>query len=214
MKTFKNIVLTTLLFFLPLAVLAQSKNYTINSKVESPSIIFLSTAPLEDIKGNVQPDKISGSFTFDPNNVAASSGKVTLLVKAMETGIQLRDEHLHSDVWLDAEKYPNITFDLKKINNPKISAKDDKKGRTNYSASAEGIIKIHGKSKNIKVPINLIYIKESEETRKRASGDFISVDGKFDVALADFGVKGKEGIVGSKVGKVINIEFKLFFNSK
>ena len=71
---------------------------------------------------------------------------------------------------------------------------------------------MHGKTKSITVPIKLIYIKESESSKKRASGDFLSVEGKFQIALKDFEVGGKMSTVGSKVGEKIDINFRLFYN--
>jgi polyisoprenoid-binding protein YceI len=132
----------------------------------------------------------------------------------METGIQKRNGHLCSKDWLDAETYPKITFNLQNMLGVKIEYSDVSKGRATVSGTANGTISIHGKSKTINAEVTLTYIKESEETKKRAPGDFLSVAGKFNVALEDFDITGAQGIVGSKVGKVINIDFNLFFSSK
>lgn len=190
------------------------KNFEVNYKVSQPQVLFISNAPLEDIKGSVRMESISSAITLDPSNLEKTNGNVSIEVKGMETGIQKRNGHLYSKNWLDAESYPNIIFKLQKLSNVKIENTDASKGRSTASAIANGTITIHGKTKNINVKVSLTYIKESEESRKRAPGDFLSVTGKFDVALKEFDITGAQGIVGSKVGEVINIELSLFFSGK
>ena len=194
--------------------LSGEKKFETNYKVSQPQIIFISNAPLEDIKGTVNMESISGAITLDPSNIEKANGNITIEVKGMETGIQKRNGHLYSKNWLDAESYPNIIFNLQKLSNVKIENSDASKGRATASAIANGTITIHGKTKNINVKVSLTYIKESEETKKRTSGDFLSVSGKFDVALKDFDITGVQGLVGSKVGEVINIDLSLFFSGK
>ncbi len=53
-------------------------------------------------------------------------------------------------------------------------------------------------------------MKESEATKKRAAGDLVMINANFSVALKDYNVKGKGGIVGSKVGETIQLEAALF----
>ncbi len=190
------------------------KKFEVNYKVSQPQVLFLSNAPLEDIRGSVNSESISGLITFDPANIENAKGIITIEVKGMETGIQKRNGHLYSKNWLDGETYPNITFNLIQLSGVKIASSDPAKGRATANAIASGTISIHGKLKTINVDVNITYIKESEETKKRASGDFLSVSGKFDVALKDFDITGAQGLIGSKVGEVINIDLSLFFSSK
>jgi hypothetical protein len=56
-------------------------------------------------------------------------------------------------------------------------------------------------------------VQESTETRSRASGDLVMIEATFEVALADHNIAGSASIVGSKVGKVIQIQASLFANS-
>jgi hypothetical protein len=96
--------------------------------------------------------------------------------------------------------------------NVKIVSSDASQGRAVISADAIGTYSMHGKTKNLIIPIKLTYVKESEATKKRATGNFIFIEGKFDIALKDFDVKGAKGIVGSKVGETIKTNFQLFYN--
>ncbi len=57
-----------------------------------------------------QYNKIDGTISFDPDNMAASSVEVVIEAAGIYTGIQKRDDHLRSPDFLDVEKYPHIHF--------------------------------------------------------------------------------------------------------
>lgn len=190
------------------------KTFNINSKVGAIELKFVSSAPLEEIIGYVDVESIKSTINLDPGNIEQTNGKISFPVKSLETGIKMRNQHLYSDTWLNADKYPQIEFELKELKDIKIRGVDVPAGRSTVNATATGTFTLHGKTKTITVPLTITYIKESDATKKRASGDFVSFEGNFQIALADFDVKGKEGVVGSKVGEKISISLKLFYNSK
>jgi polyisoprenoid-binding protein YceI len=187
------------------------KQFKANKSVGPLELKFVSTAPLEEIRGAVSDNLIQSTVYLDPSNLEGISGKVSYQTKNLETGLKTRDEHLRSDEWLDADKYPEISFEVKGMKDIKIISSDGGKGT--IEATVMGTYSMHGKTKSIVVPIKLIYIKESESSKKRASGDFLSVEGKFQIALKDFEVGGKKmSTIGSKVGEKIDINFRLFYN--
>jgi polyisoprenoid-binding protein YceI len=53
---------------------------------------------------------VHGSLNFDSKKPAASSVEVTIDARKIWTGEPARDEHLRSADFLDAEKFPEITF--------------------------------------------------------------------------------------------------------
>jgi polyisoprenoid-binding protein YceI len=54
---------------------------------------------------------ITGTIDFDPDNVEAASVEAVIQVAEMtSTGVADRDNHLKSADFLDAKKYPTITF--------------------------------------------------------------------------------------------------------
>ena len=188
-----------------------TKHFKINNVVGPNELKFKSSAPLEEIVGYVEKDVISGKINFDPSNIESASGVISFKVKGMRTGIKTRDKHLFSDDWLHGEKYPDIKFELKKIKDVKVKSTSDAKAVA--KGTAVGTYSMHGESKEINVPVEMIYIPESAKTKERANGDFLNVQGEFEVALADFNVEGAKGIVGSKVGEVIQVSFNVFMNS-
>jgi len=62
-----------------------------------------------------QFNKISGTITFDPDNVTKSSVEVVIDASGIYTGIQKRDDHLRSPDFLDVEQFPHILFKSKNI---------------------------------------------------------------------------------------------------
>ncbi len=52
----------------------------------------------------------TGTIVFDPDNLKDSKISFEIKVKSVDTGIGKRDKHLLSDDFLDASKYPLMTF--------------------------------------------------------------------------------------------------------
>src|SRR5262245_45664247 len=76
------------------------------------NITFESQADIETIVGTTNAAK--GTVKAD---LEKGTGSVTLSVPvaSMKTGIDMRDEHLRSKDWLEAAKFPDITFVSKKV---------------------------------------------------------------------------------------------------
>lgn len=189
---------------------SQAKNFKLNENVATSSITFFSKSVFEDISGNVEKGTFNSSISFDIANPSNTKGNVSLKVSGMKTGMATRDKHLLAPDWLDEAKYPNIVFEITKLDAVKSSVIGNK---TILTAVAVGKFIMHGISKEMSIPITITHIAESDVTKKRAPGDFLNVEGKFDIKWKDFGVKGKKGTEG-KVGETINCEIKLFFNNK
>ncbi len=54
--------------------------------------------------------QLTGTLSFDPLTVTASSVEVEIEAKSLFTGVDKRDNHLKSADFLEVEKYPVITF--------------------------------------------------------------------------------------------------------
>jgi len=61
-----------------------------------------------DVRG--QFNKVSGTITFDPDDLSQSSVEVVIDASGIYTGIKKRDDHLRSPDFLDVEKFPHIVF--------------------------------------------------------------------------------------------------------
>ncbi len=156
---------------------------------------FFSTTPLEDITG--LSNDVKGSVTFNVGDLKTLKGKVSVTVSSIKTGIEMRDGHLQSAGWLNAETYPEISFDIKKVSDVK-SVADNK-----LTAKVTGNYTMHGVTKEVTADATLTYLDASEQTKMRAEGDLLGVQAKFNVKLSDYGVNNK--LVGQKVSEDIEV---------
>jgi polyisoprenoid-binding protein YceI len=160
---------------------------------------FFSSTPLEDITG--LSNAVKGRVTFDVKDIKTLKGKISVPVSSIKTGIDMRDEHMHSTGWLNAEAFPDISFDIKKVSDVK-SVADNK-----LTAKVTGNFSLHGVTKPVVAEATLTYLDESEQTKMRAPGDLLGVQTKFDVKLSDYGVNNK--LVGQKVAEDIEISVNI-----
>jgi polyisoprenoid-binding protein YceI len=180
------------------------KSFTFEDKGGRNQATFFSRTILEDITG-ISND-IKGSVSFDVENVAKTlKGKISVSVKSIKTGISMRDEHLAGTDWLNSEKYPDITFEIKKVN--KVVESKDNKLTLNLTAD----FTLKGVTKSITTDFTLVYLDENEQTKMRAPGDLLNVRGKFSIKLSDFNIKSK--VIPSKVSDEIDIEVNVVGNS-
>ncbi|MFM8438264.1 MAG: YceI family protein [Candidatus Kapaibacterium sp.] len=180
-----------------------------NTEKYKNEVRFVSDAPLEKIQGTAR--EISGTFSIDVQNVAATTGTFTVPVRSMVTGSSSRDSHMYDADWLDADAFKNITYNLKSV----VVEKTDNStpGRTVITGTAKGDFTLRGVSKPMDARIRITYLSESAQTRAIASGDLVLVNAEFSVPLKAHGVKGKGNIVGTKVGESIAINAQLFGTS-
>jgi polyisoprenoid-binding protein YceI len=184
----------------------------LNNSVGKNEIFFNSKAPGEEINGTA--GNIIGSFQIDLAKLEATTGKITVAVNSMETGISKRDQHMRSDEWLDAEKFPYIDFNIKYLTNVQWVSNDPSSGKAVINAEAVGDFYIHGVMKEIKAKITITYFHESETTQKRAPGNLVLIQAEFNVPLKDFNIFGVENILGNRVAEVVTIKANLFGNTK
>ncbi len=167
--------------------------------------LFHSSAPLEDISG--LSSNIDGTISFNIDDVAKTlRGKITIPAASLKSGIERRDEHLRGEGWLNAEKYPEISFTINKVG--KVEKISDRKIKTKVT----GDFLLHGVKKEITIDAVLTYLDENELTRKRAPGDLIGVSSVFNIKLSDFGVENK--IIGQKVADNIEITVNIVGSNK
>lgn len=55
-------------------------------------------------------DTFTGSFDYDPKDTSVWRASATISAGSIDTGVEPRDNHLRSDAFLNAVKYPVITF--------------------------------------------------------------------------------------------------------
>lgn len=148
------------------------------------NIVFKTDAPLESINGTATG--ISGKVTYDPADPGSVKGKIVVATASMHVGNPMQKEHLHSDKWMDAAKYPEITFEV-------ASAKGVKTEGNVSTADVSGKITIHGVTKAIDVPVKMTYLKDKLKARTGKDGDLLVLRANFSIKRRDFGINPGQG---------------------
>lgn len=155
-----------------------------------------STADFEDFTGTT--NAITGTINFDPAK-KTGSGKLSINVSTIKTGIDLRDEHMRSEMWLDTGKYTNATFETTRV---------QYLNGNNYRVT--GNLTLKGVTKTITTNATVRFIKESDQTRAaRFKGDLVNLKTEFKIRLSDYNVKIPAQAKG-KVGEVVTIKLSVF----
>ncbi len=129
--------------------------------------------------GNMQ-----ANIQFDPNALATSTIEATVDVNSINTDNDTRDEHLRSDEFFDAAKYPKITM-------KSVSLKH--KSGNNYSGQFNLTMKNHTKA--FEVPFTYV-----------AAGSTGTFKGSFKLNRLDFGVGEKSLVLSNDVTVFIEAE--------
>lgn len=120
---------------------------------------------------------LKGDISFDPVNPAAAVFAVSVDVNTIDTDSRNRDEHLVSDSYFDAAKYPVI-----QLRSTKVSAANN--GMYYFT----GTLTMHGVSKNISFPFS---------ATQQGSGYLFT--GNFEVNRLDYSVGGPSAVLGDVV---------------
>ncbi len=142
--------------------------------------VFKLDAPLEAIQGSA--NGISGTVTFDPASGSCTQGKIVVTSESLHVPNPMMNGHLHSSMWMDVAKYPEITFEPKELRNVKVT------GDTT-TADAIGTLTIKGVAKEITAPVKLTYLKDKLGQRvPNMKGDLLVLRSSFTIKRSDFGI--------------------------
>ncbi|HSP57243.1 MAG TPA: YceI family protein, partial [Halomonas sp.] len=88
---------------------AQAADYTIDTEGQHAFVQFkISHLGYSYILGSFED--FSGEFSYDPEDLSASSVEVEVDVASLNSNHAERDKHILSDDFLDAGEYPTATF--------------------------------------------------------------------------------------------------------
>jgi polyisoprenoid-binding protein YceI len=183
----KLILAAASLVLLGTGLLAQDKKIVVDrnhTQIGFKAATFLFSVPGRfqkwDIKWEGDPSKPEG-------------GKVTasIDVASINTGITKRDEHLRSDAFFDAAKYPKITFTSSKVWNE------------GGKLMVAGTLDMHGVKKDLTLPF------EAAAGKNGSGNDSWSYQATTTINRKDFGV-GSES-VGAAISLKDNVELNLGF---
>ena len=156
---------------------AQAKTFTIvGDKLAYRNVATVeSVSDYETFTGRT--NGVSGWIKLDPKS-HTGVGQVEVDVKSIDTGIPLRNEHMQSEGWLNAAKYPTMTFVASKVTHT-----------TGDSYKVTGKLTLHGVTKTVTANAKVAYRAADAETKAKGfEGDVVKLSTKFAIKLSDFGV--------------------------
>lgn len=83
---------------------------------------------------------MSGDVLFNPDDLSTSNFNVCIEAKSIDTGNEMRDDHLRNEDFFEVETYPQICFESSTIS----------KASSGYKV--EGELTMHGVSKTVEIP--------------------------------------------------------------
>lgn len=141
---------------------------------------FKVDAPLEAINGSASG--VSGTVTFDPENPAATKGKIVVAADTMTLPNTMQQGHMRGEMWMDVAKYPEISFEAKELKNAKTEGNIT-------TADAVGTFTCKGVAKEMTVPVKLTYLKDKLGDRvPKMKGDLLVIRSNFSIKRSDFNI--------------------------
>lgn len=117
--------------------------------------------------------KVDGFITYDPAKVGDSKVEVTIPLSGLNSHVQSFDEHLLSDDFFDATKFPNITF---KSTSVKSAGKD--------KLTVVGDLTIKGITKPVTLSVTINKLGVQPMAKREAAG----FEATTTIKRSDFGV--------------------------
>jgi polyisoprenoid-binding protein YceI len=191
----RNSLMAGALVALLVPAAASAKTYTFSVHPKFVNIAFESRMEIEDIFGTTHA--VRGWLKLDRKG--GGKFRLEVPVASLRTGIDLRDEHLRSAMWLHAARHPSLVYEGSSIK---------KLGRGRYLVS--GTFSMHGQERPLRVTINARPIPRALAAKLGLGNEsWVRLRGTFAIKLSDFGVKIPE-VAAAKVNDTWKVKISLF----
>ena len=194
-KVFLNLAVLALTVISAAAVAqAAERTYELGSSPQLTNITFTSVTDFETVLGST--NQLTGQVTTD---LTTAQIELAIPVASLATGIDLRDEHLRSAGWLDAEKFPMISFTSREA---KLTGEGEYLVRGDFT--------LHGVTRPLEARVQVRPIAaEVAQKAGMAAKDWLKITTKFEVNLSDHGVKIPD-MAAAKVNDTWQVTFSVF----
>lgn len=182
---------------LTLPAWAAPESFDFKDPKNGNKIEFKLDAPMEKIAGTA--NTVSGTVTFDPQNPGATRGKITVATVSLTVPNGMQTSVMRGKQWLDADQYPEITFEAKDLQNVKTDG--DK-----TTADVTGTFTLHGVAKEVTFPLEMKYLKDKlgEHLGGDQKGDMLVITStNFSIKRADYNIMPGKNL--NKVADTINL---------
>jgi len=157
-----------------------AKEYDFKDPKGVNAIHFLLDSELEPILGIASG--VSGTVSYDPEAPEKTTGKLVVDAKTLHTQNPAMKEQLHSDKWLDVEKYPTIEFKFKQIEEAKPLPHHQSQLKVVGDFTCKGI------TKELTIPVRATHLagKLGERLHGKVEGDLLVLRADFTIKRSDF----------------------------
>jgi len=182
-----------------LAVSAKPITFAVDDPKHRDVVSFTSDAPIELIVGHT--NSIQGTVELDDSMDLSKqplTATFTVDLASIDTGIQLRNEHMRSDKFLNTDKFPKAVFKMQSLSATPTVLKD----QVTVKGKAEGEFSLHGKTMKKEVPVTITFLKVCATQGKFEDCDLIQIKSTFPVVLKDYDIQRPE-IVFQKLADTV-----------
>lgn len=171
-----------------MAAQGEIRSYYANDPRGRNVVMIESRAPLETMVTTTS--KVVGEIKVNPDNVLDKPfARFELETAFLDTGIDLRNEHMRGESWMNTEKFPKAVFTLKAISPITVAGRmprleDGKK----LTLPVVGDMELHGVTRTIRATVEIRTIKGNKDTAARLPGDLLHVRTTFPIKLSEFGI--------------------------
>jgi len=151
-----------------ISAMARLEAQTFEVDLVHSSVGFSIRHIVSNVKGRFTD--FSGTIVYDPKKVENSSVSVTIQAVSIDTDNEKRDNHLKSPDFFEVEKYPQITFQSKKVTKKK------------NKFMLQGTLNMHGVEKNISIPFQILGIAKGPD------GSRAGFEAELTLNRKDFGI--------------------------
>lgn len=149
-----------------MAAHGQNKQFIVDSDLSKFTFV-VEHLGVATVKGSFS--EIDGSVWFDALSPDSLKANIVVAVASVDTDNKLRDKELRSEDFLDADRYPTMSF---------LSERNGVR-RSKGERLIQGRMKIYGKTRLIEVPYKVDYNPET---------DVLTVKTNFVVKRSDYGL--------------------------
>jgi polyisoprenoid-binding protein YceI len=184
---FRLLVLSPMLNLVALGAFAQTQTWYLDPP-HSAAQFSVRHMGISTVRGTFT--KVNGEVIDSPD-LSKASVKVTIDASSVDSRVQRRDDDLRSDHFFDVAKYPNITFQSKRVESAGAG-----------KLKVTGDLTIHGVTKEVVLDVDgpTPAIKDPRGNSHRG------VSATTTINRTDFGITADSGMIGDQIGIQLDVE--------
>jgi polyisoprenoid-binding protein YceI len=182
------------------AAAAAERTFAVGGEEKNSNITFESETDFETILGRTHT--ATGQVVADLE-AGTASVDVRVPVVSLDTGIELRNKHLQSGDWLDAQQNPDLRF---------VSRSARKLDDGSWEIA--GDFSLHGVTQPLTIRAQVKPIPaDAAQAAGLGKGDWLRISTPFELQLSDFGIEVPSKVAG-RVSDTWRVKLNLFVNAK